>query len=139
MKPLRLLFVCLAANVISLAAFAADPTGTWHWSTHSPNGDIDTTLKLESKAGQLSGAYSNQFGDAMISNASLKGDTIAFEVAREFNGSPFIVKYRGKLEGDAINGTIEAPRPDGGDPMKLEWHAKREAKTDAAAGAKAKT
>ena len=137
MKPFRLFSAFFTASLLAAAAFAADPTGTWHWTTHSPNGDIDTTLKLESKAGQLTGAYSNQFGDASISNASLKGDAIAFEVAREFNGNPFVLKYRGKLEGDTINGTIEAPTPDGGDPMKLEWHAKREAK-DAPAGAKQK-
>jgi hypothetical protein len=128
MKPLRLLAVFLVANLFALAAFAADPTGTWHWTTHSPNGDIDTTLKLESKAGQLTGAYSNQFGEASISKASLKDDTVAFEVVRDFGGTSYTVKYNGKLEGDAINGTIEAPRPDGGDLMKLEWHAKRDAK-----------
>jgi hypothetical protein len=128
MKTPRLLSVFFAANVFAFAAFAADPTGTWHWTTHSPNGDIDTTLKLESKDGQLTGAYSNQFGDASISKASLKGDEIAFEVVRDMGGSPFVVKYRGKLDHDAIEGTIEAQRPDGGEPMKLEWHAKREAK-----------
>jgi hypothetical protein len=132
MKILRLLSVFLAANVATLVAFAADPTGTWHWTTNTPTGDIETTLKLESKDGKLTGSYSNQFGDASISNASLKDDAIAFDVVREFNGGPFVVKYRGKLEGDKIDGTIEAPRPDGGDAMKLEWHAKRHAKAAAA-------
>jgi len=124
MKILRFLcsFLALAA---AAAAFAADPTGTWQWTTHSPNGDIETTLKLESKDGKLTGAYSNQFGDATISNVSFQEEVLAFEVVRDFGGGKFVVKYRGKLEGETIKGTLEAPSPDGGEPVKLDWNAKR--------------
>jgi hypothetical protein len=124
MKILRLLCSFLAL-VVAASALAADPTGTWKWTTQSPNGAIETTLKLESKDGKLAGAYSNQFGDTAISNVSLQDDVLAFEVAREFGGGAFVVKYRGKLEGDMIKGTLEAPGPDGGEPMKLDWNAKR--------------
>jgi len=109
---------------MTTAALAADPSGTWKWTTHSPNGEINTTLKLESKDGKLTGAYSNQFGDAEISKASLQGDVITFEVVRDLGGTPFVVKYRGKLEGETITGTIEAPGQDGG-ALKLDWNAKR--------------
>ncbi len=124
MKTLRRLcsFLALAAAV---SALAADPTGTWKWTTRSPNGDIETTLKLESKDGKLAGAYSNQFGDTTISNVSFQGDLIAFDVVRELGGGKFVVKYHGKLEGDTIKGTLEAPGPDGGQPMKLDWNAAR--------------
>lgn len=124
MKTLRLLcsFLALAAAV---SALAADPTGTWKWTTQSPNGEIETTLKLESKDGKLTGAYSNQFGDAAINNVSFQEDVIAFDVVREFGGGKFVVKYHGKLEGDTIKGSLEAPGPDGGQPMKLDWNAKR--------------
>ncbi len=122
MKMLRLLvsFLALAA---ATAAFAADPTGTWKWSVQSPNGEIQTTLKLESKDGKLAGSYSNQFGDTTISNVSFADDVLAFEVIRDLGGSQFVVKYRGKLEADAIKGSIEAPGPDG--TMKFDWNAKR--------------
>lgn len=124
MKILRLLcsFAALAAAV---SALAADPTGNWSWTTHSPAGDLPTTLKLESKEGKLAGAYSNQFGDAAITNASFQDNVLTFEVVRELNGAKFVVKYRGKLEGDTIKGSIEAPSPDGGEPTKLDWNAKR--------------
>ena len=124
MKVLRLLcsFLALAA---AASALAADPPGTWKWTTHSPTGAIETTLKLESKDGKLAGAYSNQFGDAAISNISFHDDALAFEVVRDLNGGKFVVKYHGKLEGDTIKGTLEAPGPDGDQPMKLDWNAKR--------------
>lgn len=127
MKLLRRLILLLAATAAAVA-FAADPTGTWKWSTPSPAGEIPTTLKLESKDGKLTGAYSNQFGDTPISNATLQDDTIAFEVVRDLGGTKYVVKYRGKVEGDAIKGTLEAPGRDGGAAMKLEWNAKRAGK-----------
>lgn len=124
MKTLRLLCSFLALAAVT-SALAADPTGTWKWTTQSPNGEIQTTLKLESKDGKLAGAYSNQFGDAAISNVSFQEDVLAFEVVRELNGAKFVVKYHGKLAGDTIKGTLEVPNPDGGEPMKLDWNAKR--------------
>lgn len=128
MKLSRIISSLVAFGTLTVAAFAADPSGTWKWTTHSPNGDIATTLKLDVKDGKVSGAYSNQFGDAAISNASVTGDVITFEVVRDLGGQQFIVKYQGKLEGDSIKGTIEAAGRDGGDAMKLDWDAKRAAK-----------
>jgi hypothetical protein len=123
-NPIRI--ICsLFAVVVPAAAFAADPTGTWKWSTSSPDGEIPTTLKLELKNGKIAGAYSNQFGDTAISNASLQDDVIRFDVVRDLGGKKYVVKYHGKIEGDTIRGTIEAPGHDGGEGVKLDWNAKR--------------
>lgn len=105
-----------------------DPTGTWAWSTKSPTGEIPTTLKLEMQDGKLAGAYSNQFGDTTISNASLQDCVISFEVVRDFGGQKYLVKYHGKMAGDTITGPIEAPGHDGGEAAKLDWNAKRTTK-----------
>lgn len=128
MKLFRITASLFALCALTVAALAADPSGTWKWTVQSPNGEIHTTLKLELKDGKLTGAYSNQFGDTTIKNASFKEDVIAFEVVRNLNGSDFVVKYHGKLEGDTIKGTLEAPNPGGGESMKLDWNAKRGAK-----------
>ena len=108
-----------------------DPTGTWEWSTKSPSGEITTTLKLEVQDGKIAGVYSNQFGNTTISNASLQDDVISFDVVRDFGGQKYVVKYHGKMEGDTISGTIEAPGHDGGEAVKLDWNAKRTAKEKA--------
>lgn len=122
MKKLRMLGLFFA---IAASALAADPTGTWKWVTRSPAGGIETTLKLEVKDGQLAGAYANQFGATTISHAALQGDVIAFDVVRELGGSKYVVHYHGKLAGDTITGTIEAPGHDGGAAVKLDWIAQR--------------
>ena len=128
MKLRRVAGLLFALTAFTASAFALDPSGTWKWTTQSPNGEIATTLKLEAKDGKLTGAYSNQFGDTTISNASLKDDDIAFEVVRDFDGQKFVVKYHGKIDGETIKGTIEAAGRDGGEGMKFDWNAKRAAK-----------
>src|SRR3954462_186418 len=90
MKMLRLVGSFFAVTALAVAALAADPTRTGKWTSRSPNGDIQTTPKLESKDGALAGAYSNQFGDTPISNASLKDDVIAFEVVRNLGGNKYV-------------------------------------------------
>lgn len=110
---------------------STDPTGTWAWSTKSPNGNIPTTLKLGLQDGKIAGVYSNQFGGTTISNAILQDNVISFEVVRDFGGQKYVVKYHGTVEGDTISGTIEAPGHDGGEAVKLAWNAKRTTKEKA--------
>ncbi len=129
MKSIRLLLAAFAACLLTASALASDPSGTWKWTVSTPNGDIDTTLKLVRKEGVLTGTYSNSYGDSAISHAACKGDTIAFEVVRDIGGSSFVLHYRGKLDGDAIKGTIEIPGQDGGDSRSIDWNAKRVAKS----------
>jgi hypothetical protein len=60
-----------------------------------------------------------------ITNGSVKGDTVSFNVEREFNGNKFVQNYQGKIDGDTITGEVESPGRDGGAPSKREWVAKR--------------
>ena len=121
----RLSAALLAAGLLAAAARAADPSGTWKWTVTTPNGDLETTLKLTLKDGALTGTYSNSFGDAAISNASVKDDAIAFDVVREFDGNKFTLKYHGTISGDTIKGTIEVPGMGGDEGRKIDWNAKR--------------
>src|ERR1039457_7502579 len=96
MKAHRIICLFFALGTAAVA-LAADPTGTWKWTTRLPNGDIETTLKLESTDGKLAGAYSNQFGDTAISNLSLQDDVIAFDVvdrkSTRLNSSHLVISY----------------------------------------------
>lgn len=127
MKTLRKLAAAfLAASVLTVAAFAADLSGSWKWTAQGRNGPMETTAKLAlSKEGALSGTVSGRNGDSPIGDASFKDGKVAFTVKREFNGNSFVIKYEGQLEGDTITGTIERPGRDGGAPVKTEWKATR--------------
>lgn len=132
MNTLRLLRSCLVAALITTVALAADVTGTWKWQITSPNGELETTLKLAMKDGKLGGVYQNQFGETAIKDATFKDGVLAFAVDREFDGNKFTIKLRGKVDGDAIKGEIEMPSFDGdGATRKMDWNAKRAKDGDA--------
>jgi hypothetical protein len=125
-KPLRSVFTVLFSLCVTAMAFAGDPSGAWKWSITPPNGEpVEVSLKLTLKEGKLSGTYQSPFGEAAISKVILKDDAISFEVEREMNGNKFVVKYAGKLDGDAIKGTVELPAFDGSEPVKRAWDAHR--------------
>lgn len=129
MKIRSLVTALCATTVLSVAAFAADPSGTWTYTAAMrPGGNARTsTITLQYKDGALSGSVSGRNGDTPIANATFDKDSgaIAFSVTRTFNDNSFTMKYSGKLDGDTITGTIERPNPDGGDPVKIDWKATR--------------
>jgi carbon monoxide dehydrogenase subunit G len=127
MKNLRLLLAACAACVLTAVTFASDPTGTWKWTVTRPDGEIATTAKLAAKDGQVTGTYSNTYGDGVISSGTVKDSDVAFKVERDINGSKLVLQYQGKQDGDTIKGTIQISGGEGGDGSKLEWNAKREA------------
>jgi hypothetical protein len=137
MKSLRRSIAAFAAVcLMSAAAFAADPSGTWTWTQQGRGRDggkgtpRESTLTLTMKDGKLAGKVSTPGRDgatstADIMNASIKGDTISFTVERTFGDNKIVTKYSGKLAGDTITGESESPGRDGGAPRKSEWVAKK--------------
>lgn len=90
----------------------------------NPNGESsESTLKLELKDGKLTGSVTGRRGETAISDATFADGSIKFSVVRERNDQKFIMKYDGKLEADAIKGTIEMPGRDGAAPRKVDWNA----------------
>jgi hypothetical protein len=145
MKSLRKLTAAFAAVcLMSAAAFAADPSGTWTFAGGGRGGGggggagagAVNTLVLAAKDGKVTGKLTSpgrQGGDATtteITNGAVKDDTVTFSVERTGqDGTKRVSKYSGKLAGDTITGTVEAPGRDG-TVMPREWVAKR---ADAAA------
>jgi hypothetical protein len=126
MKLLRSACVAFTSLFLAAIVFAADPSGSWKWTISPPNGDpIEISAKLELKDGKLTGTYQSPFGEAPISKGVFKDNAIAFEVERERDGNKFVIKYAGKLDGDAIKGTYDLPAFDGNERPKQEWNAKR--------------
>lgn len=121
-----------AAGFVSVAAFAADASGTWKWTQQGRQGGpgFEVTLKLEAKEGVLTGTMLGIQGpqgtipDVAIGDGSVKGDMVSFSVTREWNGNKRTSKYEGTLEGDTIKGTVERQGREG-NTMKSEWTATR--------------
>ena len=100
-------------------------TATANGADQSPLGVAFTSDGAGAAGSCVQSSLKGTRKNTAISNASLQDDVIAFDVVRNFGGNKFVVKYHGKVEGDTIKGTIEAPGHDGGEALKLDWNAKR--------------
>jgi hypothetical protein len=128
LPSLRSLLAAVAAVcLLTAAAQAADPTGTWTWSQPGRDGTPrKSTLTLALKDGALTGSISGRGGEIAIGDASFKDPAIAFTVTRQMGDNTMTIKYSGTLDGDTIKGSIVMPPPpDGGDPRTVDWTATR--------------
>ena len=108
--------VLLAVLTIGAAAYAADATGTWKWTMQRGDNPVETTLKLEQDGDKLTGTISGRQGsETEIENGKVSGETVSFEVTREFNGNRFTMTYSGKLAEDTIEGEVKFERD--GEPV----------------------
>jgi hypothetical protein len=131
MKSLRLPALALFAfAATALTAFAGDPNGTWKVKAEAANGrSLESTLTLTWADNQLSGTIDNRAGKADIKDATFANDEIKFTVVRKFGRGfrkkTFTTHYTGKLEGDAITGTLETTGRDQ-QPVSIPWQAERQ-------------
>ena|ERR1700722_2251220 len=130
-KNTSILFASLAgALLIATTALAADATGTWTWTTPGRNGGPDrvNTLTLNAADSSLTGKLSVPGRDGQpletpISDGKIEGDSISFDLVREYNGNSSTNKYSGTVAADTITGQIEFNR--NGETQSRKWEAKR--------------
>ncbi len=124
--------VAFVLTAVAAFAAAASPAGTWKFTAAGRGGNpgVERTLILEVKDGKLTGtlkgASMGQFEipDAAIEAGSIKAGVVSFTITTNFNDTKRVSKYEGKLEGDKITGSIEAPGRDGAS-TKRDWVATR--------------
>ncbi len=119
-------------SLVLLAAIAraADPAGTWTWSTPGRNGGPDrvSTLTLHVSDSTLTGNLSVPGRDGTpvetaITDGKVDGDNLNFNIIREYNGNSNTNIYSGTLTNDEIIGTIQFSRD--GETHTRKWDAKR--------------
>lgn len=125
----------LAAALCATAALAAkDPLkGTWRWTLPAGTGNPNTerTLTLLPKERDLIGKIwhhecpQGPIPDQTIRHAFYQDGAIAFIVHARYGEKPVALRYRGRVQGDTIRGTIERSGIDGGSPVKVAWVATR--------------
>lgn len=120
----RYLLSILAFGCTAIGSVAEDASGSWKWSFTTQNGDtIESTAKLKQEGQKLSGSVTSRFGEAEISDGSVKGEEVFFSIKRERDGQAFVIKYTGKLTGDKITGQMHFERD--GQSRSREWEARR--------------
>lgn len=116
------LFVLAFGLMAAAAAQAADVTGKWTAQVPGRGGQTrETTFNLKADGEKLTGTMSGMQGDVEISDGTVKGDDIAFNVKVSFQGNDMKMIYKGKVAGDEIKFT----RSREGADQTTEFTAKR--------------
>jgi hypothetical protein len=106
----------------TLALQAADITGKWTAQVPGRDGQTrEATFDFKVDGEKLTGTTTTPGGDVPISDGTVKGDDVAFNVAMSFNGNDVKLIYKGKVAGDEIKFTRQR---EGGDRV-AEFVAKR--------------
>jgi hypothetical protein len=123
-------FVAQRVGPAGAATASADISGAWSWTTPGSNGGPErtSTLTLAENQGKLSGKVSvpgpgGAAVESPISNGTLDGGKISFDVVREFNGNKFTNRFSGDVGADTITGQISFNR--NGEAQTHDWAAKR--------------
>src|SRR6266853_1983222 len=118
-------------NAVHPSALAQEPTnapsleGTWKWTFTMPDGGLVTPrLKLKRDGDQLTGTSRFRAGtETPITNLTVNGDEVSFQVVRERDGQEITTRYTGKWNGDAISGKVASNW--NGEDQSYDWEARR--------------
>ena len=106
----------------TLALQAADITGKWTAQVPGRDGQTrETTFDFKVDGEKLTGTTTTPGGDVPLSDGTVKGDDVAFNVAMNFNGQDVKIIYKGKIAGEEIKFTRQR---EGGDRV-TDFVAKR--------------
>lgn len=122
-QRLSMLAAVLALSVASL--YAADVTGKWAAQVAGRDGQMrEQTFTFKVDGETLTGTISGMQGgpDVEIKDGTAKGDDIAFNVVRSFQGQEVKILYKGKVSGGEIKFTSQR---EGGEGQQREFTAKR--------------
>lgn len=81
-------------------------TGTWNLTVESPQGAVAITADLRHEGETISGAVTSPFGQSTISSGSVSGNEVRFTLSVEIQGTPMLVTFAGRVEGDRMSGTV---------------------------------
>jgi hypothetical protein len=107
----------------TLVAHAADITGKWTAQVPGRDGQTrETAFDFKVDGEKLTGTTTGMNGDVAITDGSVKGDAVAFNVVANFNGTDVKIVYKGTVAGDEIKFTRQR---EGSERPPAEFVAKR--------------
>ncbi len=105
MKP----FLLLTA-LFSLAASAADISGTWKGTAQSEIGNLERTFVFKVEGNKLTGeTTSDRFGKSTINDGKIDGDNFSFSINLKVQDDDMKLEYKGKVSGNELKIHVEVP------------------------------
>ena len=95
--------------VFTVAAFAADISGSWTGSMHAGDDAVPLTFTFKQDGEKLTGSVvSPQSEQLPLHDGKVTGDKISFWVQADMNGTPTKFVVEGAVKGDQISVNISA-------------------------------
>ena len=86
---------------------AANAAGSWALTINSPQGVFNSPLTIQQNGEAVTGEIGSPAGVVPISNAKISGNELTFSYTINFQGQQLNIAARGKIEGNAISGSME--------------------------------
>ena len=87
--------------------FGVELIGEWELTTTSERGTRTRLLRVEP---DLSGRYESFGGEVPVKDLKLEGDQVSFNIERGFGDRVFTMEFKGKLDGNTLNGQMNSER-----------------------------
>jgi opacity protein-like surface antigen len=103
MHSRRFATITVLLALLSVAALAADISGTWTGSISGGGGDFSLTYSFKQDGDKFTGTVTGPQGDPMpLINCKLDGDKISFAVKVDMGGNAATFSSKGTVKGDEI-------------------------------------
>ncbi len=121
MKKVSLAVLAVAA-ILTMAALAADVSGTWELSSTGPNGQVrtrDITIAQDGNKIKVT-MPGRPGGEPVVGEGTIEGNAIQWTVVRTGrDGQEMKMEYKGTVDGATMKGTFKMMDND------VEWTAKK--------------
>jgi len=114
-------FSLVLLAVLSLAASAADVSGTWAMTSQGRQGEMtrDITIAQDGNKITVTMPPGPRGGDPMVGEGTIDGNAIEWTVNRETPRGQMTMVYKGTVDGDTMKGTVNVM------DNVMEWTAKK--------------
>ena len=83
-----------------------DIVGEWKLEAAREDGETsESTIAITVEGDKLKGVYNSAYGEREAKKLQLKSDELSFELSGETDRGSFLLMFKGKLNGDTIEGT----------------------------------
>jgi hypothetical protein len=121
MKKASLTALAIVA-ILTLAAWAADVSGTWEMSSPGRNGQMmtrDITIVQEGNKIKVTLPPFREGMEPIVGEGTIEGNAIAWKIVRQGPQGEMVMEYKGTVDGATMKGTMK--RMD----QEVEWTAKK--------------
>jgi hypothetical protein len=108
---MRVFRVFVAALVIALSASVLHAqngaVGSWDLTTISPEGEFKSMLVVRQEGAKLTAHGKSPQGERPYDSIAVEGAKITMVITIEYNGSPMVITYTGKIDKTRMDGEAD--------------------------------